>query len=142
MIWLVDDQHLSNVLRNGHRPEGFGRGDSLYTTGCWYVRLCQAVLSAARRPGVLSGPFEMLPEDQRNRAVVALMELPADIGLVSLRELGPVIGRLRRDHTLNVLGMEALAVSVKLKAHVLLSVASPRLKRWLKAEGRSLTISI
>lgn len=59
MIWLLDDQHLSNVLRNGQRPEGSGRGDSLYTTGYWYVRLCQAVL-----------------------------------GLVGLRQLGPLIGQL------------------------------------------------
>jgi hypothetical protein len=91
---------------------------------------------------VLSGPFEQLSPDQRDRAVAAVIELPDDIGLVSLRELGRVIGRLRRRHQLDVLGMEALAASVHVEAHVLLSVDSPRLERALTAEGRPCTIAV
>lgn len=43
------------------------------------------------RPGVLSRPFEGLPEAHRRRVVDALVELPAEIELVSLRHLGPAI---------------------------------------------------
>lgn len=141
MIWLIDDQHVSAVLRNEQPPEVAGTGDILYTTGYWYVRLCQAVLGAADRPGVLSGPFELLPAEERSRAVAAVLELPEHIGLVSLRELAPVIGALRRSHQLNALSMEALAASVHLNANVLLSVASPRLQDALAAEGRHHTIA-
>lgn len=141
MNWLVDDQHLSAVLRDGRRPECLEPADALYTTGYWYVRLCQAVLGAADRPGVLSGPFARLTEDRRDRAVRALLALPDDIGLMSLRDLGPAIGRLRRHHQLNILGMEALASAVELGARVLVAAPSPRLERALGAEGRAFTLA-
>ena len=64
-----------------------------------------------------------------------LLELPDDIGLESLRTLGPLIGHLRRRHQLNILGMEALAAAVHLQAGVYLSVASPRLEEALQIEG-------
>ena len=70
----------------------------------------------------------------------ALLELPDSIGLLSLRELGPLIGRHRGRHDLNILGMEALAAAVHLEADVYLSAASPRLETALRAEGRRVTI--
>lgn len=137
MIWLVDDQYLSAVLRTGRPPEQLDLGDTFYTTGCWYVRLCQAVLGAGGRSGTLSAPFAQLPVEQAHQAMTALLELPGEIGLLSLRELGPVIGGLRRRHQLNALGMEALAAAVALDACVLLSVPSLRLEEALAAEGRN-----
>ena len=65
------------------------------------------------------------------------MELPDRIGLISLRELAPLIGQLRRRHDLNILNMEILAASVHLGATVFLSAPSPRLQRALAVEGRS-----
>jgi len=65
-----------------------------------------------------------------------VLELPQEIGLVSLRQLAPVIGRLRARHQLNILGMEALAAAVFLDAAVALSARSPRLEDALTAEGR------
>jgi hypothetical protein len=85
----------------------------------------------------LSGPFADLPDELRERAVAAVIELPDAVGLVSLRELGPVIGRLRRRHPLNILGMEALAAATYLSADVYLSAPSPRLQQALEVEGRS-----
>lgn len=137
-VALVDDQHLSSILRGKLvRPL---RRVEIYTTGYWYVRLCQAVLGVAARPGVLSGPFLDLPVDLRSRAVAAVMELPDSIGLISLRELGPVIGQLRRAHSLNALGMEALAAATQLDATVFLSASSPMLEAALAHEGQRVRV--
>jgi hypothetical protein len=136
MILLVDDQLLSIVLRGEGRATGLAGDATIYTTGYWYVRLCQAALNVADRPGVLSGPFAALPRDRREQAVAAVLELPDEIGLVSLRQLAPVIGRLRTRHQLNILSLEALAASVFLRAAVALSARSPRLEDALAAEGR------
>lgn len=129
----MDDQILGQVLRE--RPPKALRRRVLATTGYWYVRLCQAVLGAADRAGVLSRPFVDLPEPMRDRALAAVLELPEQIALVSLRELAPQMGRLRRRHALNVLGMEVLAAALHLEAEVFLSARSPQLEVALPAEG-------
>jgi len=132
MITIVDDQLLGTALREGVSADP----TELFTTGLWYVRLCQAVLGAVGRPGVLSAPFTALPPAARDRAIEALIELPDGIGLVSLRDLAPLIGRLRQQHQLNILGMEALAGAVHLGAAVRLSTSSPKLQHALEMEGR------
>lgn len=137
MIQLVDDQLLGRILRGGEPPRP---GAEIFTTGYWYVRLCQAVLGASERAGVLSAPFDALPPDVRVRARQALLELPDTIGLLSLRELGPLIGQLRKRHNLNILGMEVLAAATRLDAEVFLSATSPRLEDALHAEGRPVTL--
>lgn len=137
MTQLVDDQLLSRILRGAAPPR---RGTPVYTTGYWYVRLCQAVLGASDRVGVLSAPFAALPPATRERALQGLLELPDSIGLFSLRDLGPLIGQLRLRHELNILGMEALAAATRLDAEVFLSASSPRLEAALRAEGRQVTV--
>jgi hypothetical protein len=137
---LVDDQLLGVVLRGGELRAPLGSAPTIATTGCWYVRLCQAALVVADRPGTLSGPFAALPGGRREQALAAVLELPEEIGLVSLRELGPVIGRLRARHQLNILGAEALAAAVYLHATVALSARSPRLEGALSAEGMSVHV--
>lgn len=137
MTQLVDDQLLSRILRGGAPPR---RRATVFTTGYWYVRLCRAVLSASDRTGALSTPFAGLPAPARERAMRGLLELPDSIGLLSLRELGSVIGQQRRRHDLNILGMEVLAAAVQLEADVYLSASSPRLEAALHAEGRRVTV--
>lgn len=132
-VALIDDQHLGTVLRDA-APRALASKE-LYTTGYWYVRLCQAVLAAQERSGTLSKPFAELPGELRERALAAVLELPGDIGMLSLRELGPTIARLRRDHQLNILGVEALAAATQLGADVYLSAASPRLEDALRSRG-------
>jgi hypothetical protein len=134
-VALIDDQALGAVLR-GATPRPL-RKHRLATTGYWYVRLCQAVLGASDRPGALLAPFAALPPDQRDRALAALLALPDDIELLSLRSLGPVIGGLRVRHALNVLAAEALAAAMVLDAVVYLSAPSPRLEHALREEGRT-----
>lgn len=133
-IALVDDRILSSILR-GTPPRSLRRFEPA-TTGYWYVRLCQAVLGASSRTGALSGPFADLPHRLRDRGLAVVTELPDDIALVSLRDLAPLIGRLRRRHALNILGMEALAAAVHLPAEVFLSAPSPHLQAALDEEGR------
>ncbi len=134
---LIDDQLLGRVLR-GQLPRYLGTKE-LCTTGCWYLRLCQAVVAADRRTGVLSQPFADLPPELRERAMAAVLVLPPDIGLVSLRELAPVVAQLRKRHQLNLLAAEALGAAVHLGADVFLSASSPRLEQALTAEN--LTVS-
>ena len=137
MTQLLDDQWLGAILRGELAPMP---ADDVSTTGYWYVRLCQAVLNAADRTGVLSSPFAALPDDARAAAVRAVLQLPDHIGLVSLHELAPLIGQLRR-HRLNILGMEALAAAVHLGARVVLSAPSPRLQHALRHEGCDVVVT-
>jgi hypothetical protein len=130
-VALIDDQLLGAVLR-GRRPRALA-SKKIYTTGYWYVRLCQAALGAQERTGVLSGPFVELPEELRERALAALLELPDEIGMLSLRELGPTIAELRSRHQLNILSIEALAAAARLNAQVYLSASSPQLEQALRS---------
>ena len=137
MVQLVDDQILGSVLRGDPPPEP---DLPVFTTGYWYVRLCQAVLGAHSRPGALSRPFAILPPELRRRAMQAVLELPDAIGLESLRHLGPLIGELRQRHSLNALGIEVLAAAIRLDATVWLSSPAPRLQDALAAEGRPVRV--
>lgn len=136
---LIDDQLLGQVLR-GRTPRSLA-SKQLYTTGYWYVRLCQAVLGAQHRGGVLSSPFAELPPDLRVQAINAVLELPSEIGLLSLRELAPTIAQLREDHQLNILNIEALAAATRLDAQVFLSTSSPMLEAALKRQNLTATVA-
>lgn len=137
MTHLVDDRVLSGLLRGGAPPRP---QEAVYTTGCWYVRLCQAALSSPVS-GALSGPFTELPPRLLPQALQTLLELPDEIGLVSLRTLAPLIGRLRTRHRqLNLLSVEALAAALHLNADVYLLTPSPPLQEALSAEGRQAII--
>jgi hypothetical protein len=115
---LVDDQVLAAHLRG--RPFLPVDDQAVFTTGHWYVRLCLAV--SRRAGGTLSGPFAALPPQQQHAAVAAVLELPAEIGLLSLRQLGPLIGELAARHPpMKVLSREALAAAVELSATVIMA---------------------
>ena len=137
---LIDDQRLGQLLRAGEHDVDV----EVSTTGYWYVRLCLAVLASNARGGVLSAPFAALPAEMRDHAIRSLLELPAHIGLVSLRDLAPLIGQLRARHQLNILGMEALAAAVYLATRdsvtVQLTARSPKLEEALRSEGVAVRI--
>jgi len=133
MTTLVDDRALSEILRGEREVEG-----PTYTTGLWYLRLCQAVFAKRSGNGVLSGPIAALPEQAQTAAMAALISLPDDVGLLSLRELAPTIASLRNRHRLNLLSIEALAAAKTLDARVLLTTSSPLLEEALAAENLSL----
>ncbi|MCY4632152.1 MAG: hypothetical protein OXE75_14895 [bacterium] len=133
MTQLVDDRLLVTLLAGGDPPRP---REPVYTTGYWYVRLCRAVLGSAGPAGVLSTSFAALPSETRTRALRALLELPEEIGVESLRTLAPLIGHLHQRHRLNALGIEVLAAAVHLQADVYLSAPSPRLEEALRTEHR------
>lgn len=138
-VALIDDQFLGQVLR-GPTPKSLAARE-IYTTGYWYVRLCQAALSANERTGVLSRPFAELSPPLRDKALKAVLDLPDDVGMLSLRQLGPTIAQLRQHHQLNILGIEALAAASILGAHVFLSAPSPMLEAALEFENLKVKVA-
>ncbi len=71
----------------------------------------------------------------------AVLQLPDSIGVVSrCRELAPRVGALRQHHSLNVLGMEALAAAKHLDADDFLRAPSPKLQAALSREGLSVRL--
>ncbi len=52
----------------------------------------------------------------------AVARLPDDVGLLSLREIVPVMGELSSTHRLNLLSLEALGTAVYLDADVLVAL--------------------
>ena len=134
MTTLVDDRALSEILRGERRIDG-----SVFTTGLWYLRLCQAVLTTnSPVQGSLWRPIAVLPPSVQQAAIAALMSLPEDIGLLSLRELGPTMAELRSKYRLNLLSSEVLAAAKHLNASVLLTTRSPHLEDALAAENLEL----
>lgn len=137
-IALVDDATLGQILRGS--PPGLPDDTEVFTTGCWYVRLCQAVLRGDDARGRLSRPFHDQPGELRAKALDAALELPPSIGLLSLREIGRTMGRLRRTEPLNLLAIEALAAAVHLDATVHLVTEHPRLQAALRERGLAFQI--
>lgn len=118
MTLLIDDQLLAAHLREeavlGQRT------GPVFTTGLWYLRLCLAL--GRGLSGRLSGPFLSLSPERQRRALGEVLDLPQDIGLLSLRRLGSVIGELADRHRpMNALTREALAAAVTLQADVLVA---------------------
>ncbi len=138
-IALIDDQLLGQVLR-GRTPRPLVAKE-LFTTGHWYVRLCQAVFRSDDRTGVLSRPFAELSPERRDQARDGVLELPAEIGLISLRVLAPTIANLRERHHLNILSIEALAAATHLGAKVYLSAPSPLLEEAIRGEHLRVAVS-
>ena len=139
MTFLIDDQVLAAHLRGQSvLPAGNRR---VFTTGYWSVRLCRAVSRLVG--GRLSGPFAALPQPQRDAAISAVLDLPPDIGLLSLRQLGPRIGELAvRHQPMNILIREALAAAVGLEATVILAEGNENATLLAGLEIEQLTATI
>lgn len=120
MTVLVDDQTVSGLIREVvDWPD-----DRVFTTGHWYLRLCQAVVRGAG--GALSGPLLSLPPSQREMALRAVLELPERIEILNWREVAPMMASQRDGpgRGLNLLSREALAVATVLDAKVIMAVGN------------------
>lgn len=99
-------------------------GDRVFTTGHWYLRLCQAVVRGAG--GSLSGPFLSLPPLQRQAALRTVLELPEDIEMLEWRQVAPMMASQLDGpgQGLNLLSREALAVATLLDAEVMMAAGN------------------
>src|SRR5205809_7164952 len=100
---LIDDALLLRVLAGlaeGEVADAAGRGE-IFTTGSWYYRLGMAVRSR-QMAGALSRPFSAFSPARRQRVLAALDRLPDEIGLLSLRDLVPVMTALDTGRNLNL----------------------------------------
>jgi hypothetical protein len=116
---LIDDRLLLAVLLR-REPGGLAkirRHGALFTTGLWYHRLCRAV-GGRRVSGQLSGALSAAPPEAATAALASVIELPAAIGLISLRDLAGPMGRMVHDHRLNLMGLEALCAARRVHATI------------------------
>lgn len=118
---LVDD-HLLLLVLLGQEPAALRpTGGPLATTGLWYHRLCRA-LADTTVTGAMSRRLGDVPASIAAASVQAVLELPDDIGLVSLRDLAaPMAALVAGGVHLNLLSLEAIAAAEHLGAAVLLA---------------------
>ncbi len=125
---VIDDAVLLDVLAGLSKNDilAAGEDNDLFTTGCWYYRLSRAVHSD-QVGGLLSCQLAGLDVDRQVRVVAALDRLPDSTGLLSLRDLVPVMRALRVSRPLNLLNAEALAAALVLDAELVVSTDGPLL---------------
>lgn len=139
---LVDDHLLVRTLAGvppGPVPPA-RRAGALWTTGLWYYRASRA-LQSPTITGALSGELADLSPWARRQAMGAVARLPDDVGLLSLRELVPLMAELSNAHRLNALSLEALAAAVYLEAEVLVALENdgPSLRAAVTSSGLAYT---
>lgn len=118
MTSLVDDHLLFTYLLTEHVD---GVDGPLATTGLWYHRLCRAVL-ASPVTGAMSRRLGGVGPELAEKATKRVVDLPPEIGLISLRDLAAPMAHLLGDgHRLNLLSLEALAAAEHLDARICLA---------------------
>jgi hypothetical protein len=132
---LVDDQTLSVLLRD----ELDWSDEQVFTTGHWYLRLCQAVVRGAG--GSLSGPVLSLPLDRRERALRSILELPDHVEILTWKVVAPVMASQLdgAGRGLNLLSREALAAASALAATVIMATGNEN--RLLREALRSIGLA-
>jgi len=138
---VVDDALLLAALARDVGPdldEAVQRGE-IFTTGTWYFRLSRATHDQTVM-GALSSTVAALPPEQQARVLAGLDELPPQIGLLSLRRLVPVMGRLEIGRTLNLLTSEAVAAARTLDAAIQVTTETPLLRHACHALAIDLTV--
>jgi hypothetical protein len=124
---LVIDDHLLRDVLAGDRDLGALGAGGLATTGLWLFRL-SASFADPTVSGKLSAPVAGLPEDLRARFRADLVALPADITVLSLRDLAWPMAVLQVHHRaagrpLSAAMVEALAAAHHLHAGIAVSRA-------------------
>jgi hypothetical protein len=137
-VVLLDDHLLVEVLQNRRVP-GLRSTDRLATTGLWLHRLARAI-STSSVAGTLSVRLDVDIRIARD-LTAALIELPAHIELVSLRQLAaPMAALLSEGVRLNLMSLEALAAAELLGAQVWLSSLDDNHALRAAAEQRAVRI--
>jgi hypothetical protein len=120
---IVDDHLLLRLLLDDP-PSGLrSAGAQVLTTGLWYHRLCRAVGSDAVI-GRMSRSLGAAAPGVAASAISAIIELPATVGLLSLRDLAwPMARLLGGGVRLNLMSLEALAAADYQNAEICLAPA-------------------
>lgn len=130
MAVVLDDRLLFDVLAGAMLPAKLAHEldeGVVYATSCWYWRPGRAV-TAGSGTGSLSGRLTALGEDQRDRVLWSLQELPEEINLLTSRTVVPVMLTLRVRRPLNMLNAEALAVALLTGGSLLVTTDAPLLQ--------------
>jgi hypothetical protein len=138
---LVDDDILLRILL-GRKPTELDADGDLFTTGLWYHRLSRAVARPAHR-GAFTRRIDGATPETASLAIRSIIELPASIGLISLRDLGwPMATLVAEGARLNLLSLEALSAARELDATIWLSRrgANPGLIDAAESIGRAVRI--
>lgn len=141
-VVLVDDHLLLRTLL-GREPDDLRTSEQrLATTGLWYHRLCRA-LNETTVLGSLSRQLGTPTDDVAGAAISAVVELPADIELRSLRDLGWAMGALVATRIrLNLLSLEAIAAAEALEAEICLAAADENPPLLAAAKQRGIGVRV
>lgn len=141
-VVVIDDHLLRDVLVGRRSPALDGlASDGLATTGLWLFRLCSS-FAHPRVARKLSTPVASLPDDLQRAFRAALMELPDDMRVPSLRELAWPMAELQARHRAANRGLsaamaEALAAAQSLGGMLAVSRedVGPSLRHAAEADG-------
>jgi hypothetical protein len=123
---VIDDHLLRDVLVGDRSPDLGGlAGEGLATTGLWLFRL-SASFADPTGIGKLSAPVAALPEGLQAAFRAQLMRLPAEIEVLSMRDLAWSMAELQTrhrafGHNLSAAMVEALAAAHRLGAAIAVS---------------------
>ena len=139
---VVDDHLLRDVLV-GRREHDLGgtAPDGIATTGLWLFRLCSSFADPTV-VGKLSRPLVSLPEDLQARVRAKLVDLPATIEVLTLRDMAWSMAVLQRRHrsqgrSLSAAMVEALAAAHRLGRSIAVSRhdVGPNLRAAAETDG-------
>ncbi len=139
---VVDDHLLRDILV-GDRDENLDGValDGVATTGLWLFRLCSSFADPSVI-GKLSRPVASLPEDMQARFRSQLVQLPATIDVLGLREMAWPMALLQTRHrsegrALSAAMVEALAAAHRLGRAIAVSAddVGPNLRAAAEADG-------
>lgn len=143
MPTVVVDDHLLRDVLTGQRSSDLGgiADDGMATTGLWLFRLCSSFADPTV-VGKLSAPVALLPADLQASFRAKIVALPAEIKVVSLRDLAWPMAQLQARHraagrNLSAAMVEALAAAHELDASIAVSIndLGPNLKAAAEADG-------
>lgn len=144
---VVDDHLLRDILtgRRNDNLDGVAL-NGIATTGLWLFRLCSAFAHPSAA-GKLSGPVAALPEELQDRFRARLVELPAAVEVLNMREMAWPMALLQTRHrsqgrSLSAAMVEALSAAHHLGGSIAVSRddVGPNLRAAADADGVSFHI--
>jgi hypothetical protein len=139
---IIDDHLLRDVLVGERSPDLGGLApEGVATTGLWLFRLCSSFADPAVI-GKLSAPVAGLPAELQAAFRGQLVSLPAQIGVLSMRDLAWSMAELQAHHrgagrALSAAMVEALAAAHELDVGIAVARhdVGPNLRAAAESDG-------